>query len=339
MLKRLFTRFQIWRLVVERAIVFIWKYRMNNPHQNARTTVHSRALMVKRVMEEGMRVGEVAGQLGVSRRTVYKWLARYRQGGEVGLLNRSSRPHRSPRRLKVEIVATIAALRRRRKSSLEIAFSLSLPISTVANELRRLDLNRLPRLEVKPPAVRYEYPHPGELVHLDVKKLGRIKGVGHHIHGDRSRRGRGVGWEYLHVCVDDHSRLAYSELLPDEKATSATCFLIRASDWLKSHGVKLQRVMTDNGSCYRSHLFQTAVKTLGARQMRTKPYTPRTNGKAERFIQTSLKEWAYKRAYHSSAERKDHLQPWLETYNHTRPHSSLNHKSPITRLDHCEQRP
>jgi transposase InsO family protein len=239
----------------------------------------------------------------------------------------------------VERVATIGSMRRMGMSSLEIAFSLSLPVSSVTLELRRLGLNKLPRLEPKAPILRYEHKAPGDMIHLDIKKLGKIDGVGHRIHGDRSRRGRGAGWEYLHVCVDDHSRLAYSELLPDEKAASATCFLIRASDWLKRHGVKVQRVMTDNGSCYRSHLFQTALKTLGARQVRTKPYTPRTNGKAERFIQTSLKEWAYKRAYHSSAERKNHLQPWLDTYNHTRPHASLNHKPPITRLTNCEQRP
>lgn len=310
---------------------------MNNPHQNARTTVHSRALMVKRVRKEGMKASEVAEQLGVSRRTVYKWLARYRQGGEAGLLNRSSRPHICPRRLKVEVVATIAALRRRGKSSLEIAFSLCLPVSSVASELRRLGLNRLPRLEPKPQVLSYEYEHPGELVHLDVKKLGRIEGVGHRIHGDRSRRGRGAGWEFLHVLVDDHSRLAYSELLPDEKAISCAGFLIRASSWLDRHGVKVGRVMTDNATGYRSHLFRAAVDSLEARHTRTKPYTPRTNGKAERFIRTSLKEWAYQRAYESSAERQTLLGPWLDYYNQLRPHMALNGKPPISRLTNCEQ--
>lgn len=311
---------------------------VNNPHQNARTTFYSRALMVKRI-REGVKAREVADQLGISRRTVHKWLARYRQGGEAALHNRSSRPKRSPSRLPVERVAIIAALRRRRMTSLQIAACLSLPLSSVTLELRRLGLSRLSSLEPKPVVIRYEHQAPGEMIHLDIKKLGKIDGVGHRIHGDRSRRGRGAGWEYLHVCVDDHSRLAYTELMPDEKATSATCFLIRAATWLEHHGVKVRRVMTDNGSGYRSHLFGTAVQWLGARQVRTKPYTPRTNGKAERFIQTSLRGWAYKRAYESSAERESYLDTWLNYYNHQRPHGSLNRKPPISRLRSCEQRP
>ncbi len=221
---------------------------MNNHHQNARTTFHSRALIVRRVLKEGKSAREVADGLGISRRTVYKWLARYRAGGERALHNRTSRPRRSSRRLPVERVATIAALRRRRMSSLEIAFSLSLPLSSVTLELRRLGLNRLSRLEPKPPVIRYEYEKPGDMIHLDIKKLGRIEGVGKRIHGDRSKRARGAGWEYLHVCVDDNSRLAYTELLPTEKATSATCFLIRAAGWFERHGVRVRRVMTDNGS-------------------------------------------------------------------------------------------
>lgn len=304
---------------------------MNNPHKNARTTVFSRGLMVQRV-REGKKVAQVAQELGVSRRTVYKWLSRYRQGGEAALDNGSSRPHRSPRRLPVERVATLAALRRMRLTSPQIALSLSLPISSVTNELRRLGLNKLSRLEPRPPVVRYEHSRPGEMIHLDIKKLGRIDGVGHRIHGDRSRRQRGAGWEYLHVCVDDHSRLAYTELLPDEKATTSTCFLIRAADWLARHGVKINRVMTDNGSGYRSHLFLTACQALGARPIKTRPYTPRTNGKAERFIQTSLREWAYAQAYESSAERKTMLQPWMDYYNTGRPHTALNYKAPISRI-------
>ena len=312
---------------------------MNNHHQNARTTFYSRALIVQRVLKEGKSVREVAEALGVSRRTVYKWLARYRAGGRDALYDRSSRPRRRPRRLPVGRVATIAAMRRMGMNSPQIAFSLSMPLSTVTLELRRLGLNRLPRLEPRPPVIRYEHKAPGDMIHLDIKKLGRIDGVGHRIHGDRSRRQRGAGWEYLHVCVDDHSRLAYSELLPDEKSTTATCFLIRAADWLGRHRVTVRRVMTDNGSCYRSYLFNTAVRSLGARQVRTRPYTPRTNGKAERFIQTSIKEWAYKRAYESSAERAEYLRPWIDEYNYRRPHSSLNSKPPITRLENCEQRP
>ena len=214
-----------------------------------------------------------------------------------------------------------------------------MPISTVTHELRNLGLNRLSRLEPKPPVIRYEPKAPGDMIHLDIKKLDRIDGVSKRIHGDRSKRCRSAGGELLHLRVDDHSRLAYTEILPDERATSSTCFLIRAADWLKRHGVTVRRVMTDNGSCYRSHLFNTAVQILGARQVRTRPYTPRTNGKAERFIQTSLKQWAYKRAYDSSAEREEFLQPWIDEYNYRRPHSALNRKPPITRLENWEQRP
>lgn len=318
--------------------VFALEGLVNNPHQNARTTFYSRALMVKRV-REGVKASEVANQLGISRRTVYKWLARYRQGGEAALHNHTSRPQRSPRRMPVERVASIAALRQRRLSSLKIASSLSLPISSVTLELRRLGLNRLSRLEPRPPVIRYEYQRPGEMIHMDIKKLGKIAGVGKRIHGDRSRRGRGAGWEFLHVCVDDRSRVAYTEMLPDEKGVTATCFLIRAVSWFERNSVKVQKVMTDNGSCYVSHLFRATVQSLGARHVRTRPYRPRTNGKAERFIQTSLKEWAYSQAYETSQERKAHLQPWIEEYNYKRPHTALNGKPPITRLENCEQRP
>ena len=312
---------------------------MNNYHKNARTTVFSRELIVKRVRQEGEKVSEVARQFGVSRQTVYKWLTRHRQGGATALHNAGSRPRTSPGRMPVERVATIAAMRRMRKSSVEIAISLSLPISSVTLELRRLGLNKLSRLEPKPPVMRYEHDSPGDMIHLDIKKLGRIDGVGHRITGDRSQRQRGAGWEYLHVCVDDNSRLAYSELLPDEKAVPATCFLFRAVVWFKRHGVKVDRVLTDNGSCYRSHLFRMACNHLGARPKKTRPYTPRTNGKAERFIQTSIKEWAYGQAYESSAERADHLIPWLNYYNNQRPHTALNYQPPISRLARCEQRP
>jgi transposase InsO family protein len=293
--------------------------------------------MVKRVKEQGMTTRQVAQQLGVNVSTVYKWLRRFAEGGSAALHDRSSRPHRSPRRLAVQRVATIAALRRMRRSSPEIAFSLSLPVSSVTNELRCLGLNKLSRLEPRPPVVRYEHAAPGDMVHIDIKKLGRIDGVGHRITGDRSRRKRGAGWEYLHVCVDDHSRLAYTELLPDEKATTATCFLIRAAAWFARHGVQIRRVMTDNGSAYVSHLFRAGIAFLKARHVRTRPYTPRTNGKAEPFIQTSIREWAYKQAYESSAERETYLLPWLHDYNHRRPHAALNHKPPVSRLAICAQ--
>jgi transposase InsO family protein len=288
---------------------------------------------------EGKEVAQVARDFGVSRRTVHKWLSRYRQGGEAALENRTSRPHRSPCRVRADKLHEIERLRGERKSSLQIASYLSMPVSTVTLSLRRLGLNRLSRLQPKPQVQRYEHSRPGEMIHLDIKKLGRIDGIGHRITGDRSKRKRGAGWEYLHVCVDDHSRLAYTELLPDEKATTSTCFLIRAAAWLQGHGVTINRVMTDNGSGYRSHLFLTACQTLGARPIKTRPYTPRTNGKAERFIQTSLKEWAYAKAYETSAKRETMLQPWLDYYNTQRPHTALNHKPPISRIARCEQRP
>lgn len=295
--------------------------------------------MVKRVLNEGMTVSEVSQQFGVSRRTVYKWLSRYKEGGSAAMHNRSSKPQRSPNRMPVEQVATISAMRRMRMSGPEIAFSLSLPISTVGLELRRLGLNKLSRLEEPIPVVRYEHKAPGDMVHLDIKKLGKIDGVGHRITGDRSGKRRKPGWEYLHVCVDDNSRTAFTEVLPDERATSATCFLIRAAAWFKRQGVTISRVMTDNGSCYRSDLFKTGVQYIQAKHITTRPYTPRTNGKAERFIQTSIKEWAYKHPYETSEERTEQLKPWIDFYNQHRPHTALKHKPPISRLAKCEQPP
>ena len=288
--------------------------------------------MVERVLKRGMTVRQVAEQFGISRQTVYKWVRRYQEGGMSALRNRNSRPSRMPRRLPAQTVATIAAMRRRRMTGPAIAYALSMPLSTVGLELRRLGLSSLSRLEVKPPVIRYEHDKPGDMIHLDIKKLGRIARVGHRISGDRSKRGRNAGWEFLHVCVDDNSRVAYSELLPDEKATTATCFLIRAVGWFRRHGIKVERVLTDNGSCYRSYLFRTACRYLNASPKRTRPYTPRTNGKAERFIQTSLKEWAYSQAYESSAEREEHLISWLDFYNTERPHSALKRKPPVSRL-------
>jgi transposase InsO family protein len=305
---------------------------MNNHHQNARTTFYSRVLMVQRVQTLGMSVSVVAQQLGVSRTTVYKWLNRYRRHGPAALHNRGSRPKTCPRRLPVERVATIAALRRRRKSSIEIAAAMALPVSTVSHEIRRLNLQRLSRLETRPPVIRYEYGRPGGMIHLDVKKLGRIEGVGHRITKDLSKRYRGAGWEFLHVCVDDHSRLAYGELLPDQRAESCAAFLTRSVHWLGRQGIRVERVMTDNAGAYTSRHFQKTVKQLDVRHVRIRPYTPQTNGKAERFIRTSLKEWAYGQAYESSDERQEHLDPWLTYYNHQRPHTSLNKKPPVSRL-------
>jgi transposase InsO family protein len=257
-----------------------------NIHENARMTVHGRALLVSRICDDGWRVADAAEAAGVSERTAYKWLARYRAGGAAALVDRQSTPGRCPHGTPAEQVAAIEGLRRQRMSGPAIARKLSMPRSTVGAILRRLRLGRLAALDVKPAAVRYERERPGELIHIDTKKLGRIDGVGHRIHGDHSRRARKIGWEHLHVAVDDASRLAYTELLPDERKESACAFLTRALAFFTAHGISVERVMSDNGSAYRSHLFKSLLADAGLRHIRTRPYTPRTNGKAERFIQT-----------------------------------------------------
>jgi transposase-like protein len=242
-----------------------------NIHKNAKLTPAGRGELVRRVLFEKQSVREVGRAMGVSSRTVRKWVKRYRVHGESGLLDLSSRPHRSPRQLDARLVRSIERLRRRRLTGLEIAAALDLAVSTVSLWLRRLGLGRLKNLEPRPVVVRYEKKRPGELLHMDIKKLGRIQGVGHRIHGDRRRCSRGVGWEFLHVCVDDATRGAYAEVLPDERAVSATAFLERALAWFKGLDVLVERVMTDNGSCYRSHRFRKALEAQGARQVFTQP--------------------------------------------------------------------
>ena len=305
-----------------------------NTHKNARMTVHGRALLVKRIIEEGWPVAEAAKAAGVSIRTAYKWLARYRAGGERMLHDRSSAPARCPHRLPAETLAEIDRLRRQRMTGPQIAQSLGLARSTVGAVLHQLGLGRLSALDPKPPAVRYERAAPGELIHIDTKKLGRIDGIGHRITGQCSGmvKNRGIGWDLVHVCVDDASRLAYTEVLPDEKKESACAFLTRALAFFARHGVSVERVMTDNGSAYRSHAFRDLCAGSHLRHIRTRPYTPRTNGKAERFIQTLTKEWAYAYCYPSSRHRNAHLLHYLHEYNWLRPHSSLNYKTPISRL-------
>jgi transposase InsO family protein len=304
-----------------------------NLHKNARLTPQGRALLVHRVRGEGWRVAQAAEAAGVSQRTAYRWLAR-KQVGE-GFCDRSSAPRRSPHRLSEDRVAAIERLRRERMTGPKIAHALGLALSTVGAILRRLGLGKLAALEPKPPVLRYERANPGELIHLDIKTLGRIDGVGHRITGlyERHHRARRVGHEHLHVAIDDASRLAYTEILPSLGQLDATAFLKRALHWFAKLGVAVERVMTDNGSCYRSKLFAKALSDAGARHVRTRPYTPRTNGKAERFIQTSLREWAYIRAYVSSAERTAAIGPWTDSYNLNRPHSALGHKPPISRLN------
>jgi len=304
-----------------------------NAHKNARMTVHGRALLVKRVTVEGWRVADAAAAAGVSVRTAYKWLARFRAGGERMLEDRSSAPARCCHRLADETVAEIERLRRQRMTGPQIARHLAMPLSTVGAVLRRLGLGRLSALDPKPPTVRYERAAPGELIHIDTKKLGRIDGIGHRITGERRGQKKGIGWDLVHVCVDDASRLAYTEILPDEKKESACAFLTRTLAFFARNGVTVERIMTDNGSAYRSHDFRRLCTAAGLRHIRTRPYTPRTNGKAERFIQTSLREWAYARAYQSSAERTLAMASWIDAYNTQRPHSAIANQTPWIRLN------
>lgn len=304
-----------------------------NTHKNARTTPHGRALMVQRVLKQGRSPKSVATDFGVSERTVYKWLARFRAEGMAGLENRPSRARRLAHRLPEPWVALILRLRRDyRMTALEIAQRLHVARSTVAGVLARHGLGRLKPLEPRAPARRYEYAAPGELLHLNVKKLARFWRIGHRITGDRRGGSDGAGWDFVHVCVDDYSRLAYVEVLPDERRETTTGFLVRALRWFRAKGVTVRRIMTDNGCGYVSRLFAKACRITGLRHIRTRPYTPRTNGKAERFIQTLLREWAYALPYPSSQQRNADLPRWLRYYNHERPHGSLAMKPPISRL-------
>jgi transposase InsO family protein len=303
-----------------------------NMHKNARLTPQGRLLLVQRVTDQGWTVGSAAGAAGLSERQAYRWLARYRNGGTAALVDRSSAPLHRPHQVPDVRVAEIEHWRRQRLSGPAIARQLAMPVSTVGGRLRRLGLGKLAALEPRPPVVRYQRERPGELIHIDTKKLGRIEAIGHRITGDRRDSRRGAGWEAVHVGIDDASRLAYSEVLPDERKTSAVPFLERAVAWYARQGVTVERVMTDNGSAYRSHHWRHACGGLALRHLRTRPYTPRTNGKAERFIQTSLREWAYARPFATSHERTAALAPWLDHYNCARPHTALAHQPPATRL-------
>ena len=278
--------------------------------------------------EDGWPVGEIAEAIGVSARTVYKWLARYRLKGSAGLCNGRCAPVRVANRLDDARIAEIARLRRERKlTGQAIARRLRLKRSTVAGWLRRLGMGRLSLLQERPPVVRYERERAGELVHLDIKKLGRFKQIGHRITGKRSFS-RAPGWDFVHVAIDDATRLAYAEILPDERKESAEAFLRYALRWLKRRRVRVEQVMTDNGSAYISKLFAEALSGAGVEHIRTRPYTPRTNGKAERFIQTLLREWAYAKPYSTSGRRNAALAPFIGRYNHRRPHASLAGQSP-----------
>ena len=308
-----------------------------NVHQNARLTPLGRERLVG-MIAQGMSFARAGSACGCSAKTAAKWWKRFRHEGRDGLRDRRSRPHCLRNPTPSTIVEQILILRRERLTGAHIAAKTGVSPATVSRVLRRAGLNRLRDLEPAEPVRRYEREHPGELIHLDIKRLGKFERTGHRITGDRTgqstqrSRRSGPGWEYVHVCIDDASRLSFTQIHPDERAVSAVAHLKAAVAWYASMGVKVARVMTDNGSCYKSHAFKAACAALGLRHIRTKPYTPRTNGKAERFIQTALREWAYARAYDTSDQRAADLPVWTHLYNWHRPHSALKSKPPISRL-------
>jgi transposase InsO family protein/transposase-like protein len=322
-------------------------------HANAPLGPKGREVMVLRVLEQGWSRARAAAAAGVSERTCSKWITRYLAEGRAGLLDRSSAPRSIPHRTPDELVDVIVLLRRLRMTGAEIALCLTMALSTVSAVLLRVGLGKLSRLEPPEPPNRYERRHAGELLHVDVKKLGRIPEgrAGHRVHGNRALQRnprktnaagqpeRQVGWEYVHVCVDDATRLAYVEVLGDEKAITAVGFLRRAVAFYRHHGITVRAVMSDNGACYRSTIHAFACRTLGIRHLRTRPYRPRTNGKAERFIRTLLAGWAHGPIYGSSHERAQALDGWLWHYNHRRPHGALSHKPPIARLNELNNLP
>ena len=314
-----------------------------NLHANAALSLNRRRLLCWRVVDERWTVTKAAEAAEVSVRCARKWVGRYRVDGELGLLDRSSAPNSIPHRTSEERVQAIAALRRLRFTGPEIAETLGMALSTVSGILTRIGMGKLGRLGLEP-AVRYERERPGELIHIDVKKLGRIQGgAGHRVNGKRRDTGRRVdaegvprlqvGWEYVHIAIDDCSRLAYAEVLGDEKATTVVAFLRRAVVFYERHGMAVQQLLTDNGSGYRSIVHAMACRAMGIRHLRTRPYRPQTNGKAERFIRTMLGGWAYGAIYRDSKERTAALDGWLWHYNHHRKHSALGHKPPIARLN------
>jgi transposase InsO family protein len=302
-----------------------------NLHSRARTCPASRALLVARIERERWSVSAAAQAAGISRKTARKWRARHRVEGVSGLSDRSSRPHRSPARLGQQWEQLVLQLRQARKTILQIAQELKLDRSRVARVLRRHGLSRLRSLEPVLPVRRYEWARPGDMLHLDVKKLGRVRGLGHRVTGIRTHQNRGIGWEYVHVCIDDATRVAFVEVLENERGPIAAGFFERAVAHFRELGIRTRRVLTDNGSGYVSRAFAQACARARVQHRRTRPYTPRTNGKAERFIQSLLRECAYARPYESSAERRRALRGWIRHYNERRIHTALG-TTPLSRL-------
>ena len=303
-----------------------------NVHKNARLTPFGRERLVKQVLERVLTPAAAAAAAGVSLRTIYKWLSRFRKEGSAGLRDRRSRPRRLRCALRLRQREQIERLRRERRPYREIAKLAKAPLSTVARYVRRLGLHRLEVLDPKPPLQRYEHERPGELVHLDIKRLSRFWRPGHRLTGSRLMQSEGAGYQFLHVAIDDHARVAYGELHRDERGQSAIRFLTGLIRYYRRLGINVKRVLTDNGSCYRNKRFRRACARLGIKHSFTRPHRPQTNGKAERFIQTLLREWAYVRSYSDYRERAKAWLPWLHRYNWHRPHASLNYRPPISRL-------
>ena len=307
-------------------------------HPNAKLTPKTRRLLVDRVERLRWPVAKAARAAGVSRQTAHKWLNRFKEAGVEGLEDRSCRPKSLRSCTARRLVRRMVQLRRRRKAGWEIAQELDVPVSTVSKHLKAEGVGRIWRLEEEAdPPRRYEHAAPGDLLHIDAKKLARIEAVGHRIHGDRSRIRYGAGWEVVFVCVDDHTRLAYAEVHPSENAKCATAFFRRAVKWFESLGIDCKRVLSDNAKCYGSKAFTDLCDSKNIKQSFTRPYTPQTNGKAERFIQTMKRRWAYKYVFRTSAIRAASLRPWVKHYNHERPHREIGKKPPMARLRQARQ--
>lgn len=309
-----------------------------NIHENARTTPHSRATLVRRVRVHGWTVAQAAEAAGISERTAYKWLRRFADDGPEGLRDRPCRAHRRPHALSGEWCELLLFMRGFRLPAQFIAEQLGMPISTVSAVFARNGVGPVAALEPPKPPNRYERRQAGELLHLDIKKLARFFRPGHRVTGSRARQSNGAGWEFVHVAIDDFSRLAYVEILSDERGATCAAFARRACEWFARHGISIKALLTDNGTGYRSHRFRKACQRLALRHHRTRPYTPRTNGKAERFIKTLLREWAYFRLYRCSASRARQLPRWVRFYNQERPHASLGYLPPFSRRPDAEQR-